>query len=80
MKFRFEKKQDRALEAGELAQAMKRRVARCAVEAAVISVVKEINEPRYPSFMGIRKANRATIPVWTNADLNVDAGGSKVDC
>jgi electron transfer flavoprotein beta subunit len=40
----------------------------------VISVVKEINEPRYPSFMGIRKANRATIPVWTAADLNVDGG------
>jgi len=40
----------------------------------VISVVKEINEPRYPSFMGIRKANRATIPVWTAADLAVDGG------
>ena len=40
----------------------------------VISVVKEINEPRYPSFMGIRKANRATIPVWTAADLNIGGG------
>lgn len=39
-----------------------------------ISVVKEINEPRYPSFMGIRKANRATIPVWTAADLEIDGG------
>ena len=49
----------------------------------VISVVKEINEPRYPSFMGIRKANRAQIPTLTGADLNVDgdtgAGASKVD-
>ena len=36
-----------------------------------ISVVKEINEPRYPSFMGIRKANRATIPTWTAADLEI---------
>jgi electron transfer flavoprotein beta subunit len=49
----------------------------------VISTVKEINEPRYPSFMGIRKANRATIPVWTAADLAVDGvvgtAGSKVD-
>ncbi len=49
----------------------------------VISVVKEINEPRYPSFMGIRKANRAQIPTLTGADLNVDgdtgAGTSKVD-
>jgi electron transfer flavoprotein beta subunit len=49
----------------------------------VLSFVKEINEPRYPSFMGIRKANRATIPVWTAADLAVDggagSGASKVD-
>ncbi|MCA9957697.1 MAG: electron transfer flavoprotein subunit beta/FixA family protein [Anaerolineales bacterium] len=49
----------------------------------VINVVKEINEPRYPSFMGIRKANRATIPVLTGSDLNVDgatgAAASKVD-
>jgi electron transfer flavoprotein beta subunit len=40
----------------------------------VIGVVKEINEPRYPSFMGIRKASRATIPVWTAGDLAVDGG------
>jgi electron transfer flavoprotein beta subunit len=49
----------------------------------VISVVKEINEPRYPSFMGIRKASRATIPVWTAADLEIEgdvgASASKVD-
>ncbi len=29
---------------------------------AVISVVKEINEPRYPSFMNIRKASKLQIP------------------
>ena len=40
---------------------------------AAISVVKDIGEPRYPSFMGIRKANRATIPEWTLADLGVEA-------
>jgi len=49
----------------------------------VLGVVKEINEPRYPSFMGIRKASRATIPVWTAADLVIDGGtgaaSSKVD-
>ncbi len=49
----------------------------------VISVVNEINEPRYPSFMGIRKANRATIPAWSAADLEVEgevgADASKVD-
>lgn len=40
----------------------------------VISVVKEINEPRYPSFMGIRKASRADIPTWGTADLEIDGG------
>jgi electron transfer flavoprotein beta subunit len=40
----------------------------------VIGVVKEINEPRYPSFMGIRKASRATIPLWTAADLAIEGG------
>lgn len=36
---------------------------------AVISVMKDINEPRYPSFIGIRKASKAVIPEWTLADL-----------
>lgn len=38
---------------------------------AVVSVTKEINEPRYPSFIGIRKASKATIPVWSLADLGI---------
>lgn len=38
---------------------------------AVVSVSKEINEPRYPSFMGIRKAGKATIPTMTAAALGV---------
>lgn len=38
---------------------------------AVISVMKGINEPRYPSFIGIRKAAKAQIPVWSLADLGV---------
>jgi electron transfer flavoprotein beta subunit len=38
---------------------------------AVISVLKDINEPRYPSFIGIRKASKANIPVWSAADLGV---------
>ena len=50
---------------------------------AVIGVVKEIGEPRYPSFMGIRKANRAEIPSWSAADLEINGGtgtaASKVD-
>jgi len=38
---------------------------------AVLSIVKDFGEPRYPSFMGIRKASRAVIPVWTLADLGL---------
>jgi electron transfer flavoprotein beta subunit len=39
---------------------------------AVVSVVKDIGEPRYPSFMGIRKASRAEIPIWSSADVGVE--------
>ncbi len=39
----------------------------------VLSVVQSIGEPRYPSFMGIRKASKAVIPVWTLADLGLAA-------
>ncbi|MFV1859031.1 MAG: electron transfer flavoprotein subunit beta, partial [Anaerolineales bacterium] len=39
---------------------------------AVVSVVKEINEPRYPSFMGIRRASKAEIPRWSAADIGLD--------
>lgn len=46
---------------------------------AVISVMKGINEPRYPSFIGIRKASKAEIPVWTLADLGVAADGASVE-
>jgi len=49
-----------------------RQVVECALPAA-ISVSKDIGEPRYPSFMGIRKASRAEIPVWSLADLGIDA-------
>jgi electron transfer flavoprotein beta subunit len=36
---------------------------------AVLSLSKEINEPRFPSFMGIRKASKLQYPVTTKADL-----------
>jgi len=36
---------------------------------AVLTVVKDINQPRYPTFLGIRRATRMQIPVWTAADL-----------
>jgi electron transfer flavoprotein beta subunit len=42
---------------------------------AVLSIVKDFGEPRYPSFMGIRKASRAAIPVWSLDDLGL--GGLK---
>lgn len=47
---------------------------------AVISVLKDINEPKYPSFVGIRKASKAEIPVWDAAELGIDLGapGTKV--
>jgi electron transfer flavoprotein beta subunit len=45
---------------------------------AVLSVGKDIAEPRYPSFMGIRKASRATIPTWSLADLGLAAHASVV--
>jgi electron transfer flavoprotein beta subunit len=40
---------------------------------AVVSVVQSIGEPRYPSFMGIRKASKANIPVWALSDLGIAA-------
>lgn len=36
---------------------------------AILSVGKLINDPRYPSFIGIRNANRAEIPVLDAAKL-----------
>lgn len=44
---------------------------------AVISVGKEINEPRYPSFMGIRKASKAVIPSTPAAELGIASGAGK---
>ena len=45
---------------------------------AVLSVVQSIGEPRYPSFMGIRKASKATIPIWSLGDLGISAPASIV--
>jgi electron transfer flavoprotein beta subunit len=45
---------------------------------AVLSVVQSIGEPRYPSFMGIRKASKANIPVWSLADLGINAPAAVV--
>ncbi len=43
---------------------------------AVISVVKDINEPKYPTFIGIRKAAKAQMPVWDLAELGLDAAAA----
>jgi electron transfer flavoprotein beta subunit len=45
---------------------------------AAISVSKDIGEPRYPSFMGIRKASRANIPTWGLGDLGISAPAAAV--
>jgi len=36
---------------------------------ALLTVVKDINQPRYPTFRGIRAARKAEIPTWTPAEL-----------
>jgi electron transfer flavoprotein beta subunit len=45
---------------------------------AVLSIVKDYGEPRYPSFMGIRKASRAEIPLWSLGDMGIEAPASVV--
>ena len=32
---------------------------------ALLTVVKDINQPRYPTFKGIRRAAKMEIPIWT---------------
>jgi electron transfer flavoprotein beta subunit len=39
---------------------------------AVITVVKEINEPRMPSLKGMMRAKKAEIPVWTADGVGAD--------
>lgn len=40
---------------------------------AVISVNKDINEPRYPSLLKIKKVAKIEVPVWTARDLGLTA-------
>ncbi len=40
---------------------------------AVVGTTKGINEPRYTSFIGIRKAARMEYPLWTLADVGAEA-------
>ena len=46
-------------------------IVECALPA-VLSVVKEINEPRLPSLKGKMQAKKAAITAWSAADLGVD--------
>ncbi len=43
---------------------------------ALISVVKEINEPRLPSLKGKMNAKKKTVAIYTAADLGVDMSSS----
>ena len=38
---------------------------------ALITVTKEINEPRIPSLMAIMKASKKEIVLWKAADVNI---------
>lgn len=40
---------------------------------AAVGTTKGINEPRYTSFMGIRKAAKMEYPLWTLADVGAEA-------
>jgi electron transfer flavoprotein beta subunit len=40
---------------------------------AVVTVLKDINEPRYPSLLRIKKVAKVEIPTWSAADLGVSA-------
>jgi electron transfer flavoprotein beta subunit len=51
---------------------------------AVITAQKGLNEPRYPSFRGIRQARTKPFAVWNVADVDLDsqevgAAGAKVE-
>ena len=39
---------------------------------AVITVVKEINEPRLPSLKGMMRAKKAQVAIWTADDIKAD--------
>jgi electron transfer flavoprotein beta subunit len=45
----------------------------------VVSLVKDIGEPRYPSFMGIRRASKVEIPTWSLAHIGISAPAVAVE-
>lgn len=40
---------------------------------SVVSVIKDINQPRYPSLLKIKRVAKIDPPVWTAADLGLSA-------
>lgn len=46
---------------------------------AIISLVKDIGEPRYPSFMGIRRASKVEIPTWSLSQIGMPAPSTFVE-
>ena len=38
----------------------------------MVTAVKSLNEPRFPTVKGTMKANRTEIPTWTLADIEID--------
>ncbi|MBP2636694.1 MAG: carD 1 [Firmicutes bacterium] len=40
----------------------------------LLTVIKSINEPRFPTIKGTMKANKKEIPTWTADDMEVDPG------
>jgi electron transfer flavoprotein beta subunit len=46
---------------------------------AIVSLVKDIGEPRYPSFMGIRRASKTEIPAWSLSHMGISAPAMMVE-
>jgi electron transfer flavoprotein beta subunit len=38
----------------------------------IVTVVKDLNEPRYPSLLRIKKVAKVEIPIWSAADLGLN--------
>lgn len=41
-----------------------------AIMPALLTVVKDINQPRFPSVLKLRRAQRAEVPVWNATDID----------
>ena len=41
---------------------------------AVVTVIKDLNEPRYPSLLRIKRVAKIEIPTWSAAELGLSAG------